>query len=57
MASVQLDSKTFSQKLWDFGEGPLCQTGVGIVLIAIGALLSSKTVMIIALGAFYFGGL
>jgi len=52
MDSEQSKPKTFEQKLWDFVEGPLCQTGVGLVLIAIGAFLSSKSAMVLALLVF-----
>lgn len=49
---VVAEPKTFRRKLWDFVESALSQTGVGIVLLAIGALLSSKVAMGLAFCVF-----
>jgi len=49
---VESQSKTFGQKLWDVVEGPLGQTGMGLVLLAIGAVLSSKSVIGLAFPVF-----
>lgn len=40
--------KSFKSKLWDFADNGITQTAVGIVLVAIGALISAKTAMVIA---------
>jgi hypothetical protein len=46
------NSKTFRQRLWDIVENPLGQTAVGLVLLALGTLLSSKSAMLLAFAVF-----
>src|ERR1700679_325931 len=54
MDSAKSTTAPLREKLWTFVEGALFQMGVGLVLIAIGALLSSRTVMVLALPVFVF---
>jgi hypothetical protein len=40
--------KGFKERVWNFGESPLGQLAVAIVLLAVGAFFSSQTLMVVA---------